>query len=253
MNAFKAQQHRWVKGSIQVARKLLPEIWRSAAPVPVKVEATFHLTSNLAYVVLLLLAFMVYPVVLQRYESRNLLFTVADALLFLTATLSTLVYFGTAQRALRGGWTRRVHFLPFVMALGIGLAVNNTRAVLGALFGSKGSFERTPKFRIAGRDDTWRRKRYRSSVSRWVLLEIALGVYFCWAVVSLFNAGRFASLPFFLLYLFGFLYVGVLSLLHAAGRGSRRAARAAASAASAQPPYSTQGIHGGSVQAPPAR
>jgi hypothetical protein len=218
MNAFKAQQHRWVKGSIQVARKLLPEIWRSGAPVPVKVEATIHLTSNAAYVALLLLAFVIYPVVLQRYESRSLLFTVADALLFLTATLSTLVYFGTAQRALRGGWKRRVHFLPFVMALGIGLAVNNTRAVLGALFGSKGIFERTPKFRIAGRGDTWRRKRYRSAVDGWAVLEVALGAYFCWAVVSLFTAKRFASLPFFLLYLCGFLYVGVLSLVHAAER-----------------------------------
>jgi cellulose synthase/poly-beta-1,6-N-acetylglucosamine synthase-like glycosyltransferase len=218
MNAFKAQQHRWVKGSIQVARKLLPVIWRSEAPAAVKLEATFHLTYNVAYVALLLLALLVYPVVLERYESRSLVFTIADTLLFLTATLSTLLYFGVAQQALRGGWARRLHYLPLVMSLGIGLAVNNSRAVLGGLFGGRGVFERTPKFRIASRGDTWKRKRYRAPVSGWALLEIALGLYFAWAMVSLFRAERFASIPFFLLYLFGFLYVGVLSVAHAASR-----------------------------------
>ncbi|MEK7347938.1 MAG: cellulose synthase family protein [Candidatus Eisenbacteria bacterium] len=218
MNAFKAQQHRWVKGSIQVARKLLPAIWRSPAPLAVKIEATFHLTYNVAYVALLLLSLIVYPVVLERYESRSLLFTVADALLFLTATASTLVYFGVAQNDLRGGWRKRIQYLPFVMALGIGLAVNNTRAVLGALFGTRGAFIRTPKFRIAGRGDSWRRKGYRAPVGGWALLELALGGYFAWAMVSLFHTARFASIPFFLLYLFGFLYVGVLSVAHASTR-----------------------------------
>ena len=218
MNAFKAQQHRWVKGSIQVARKLLPVIWRSPAPLAVKIEATFHLTYNVAYVALLLLSLIVYPVVLERYESRSLLFTIADTLLFLTATVSTLVYFGVAQQDLRGGWMKRIQYLPFVMSLGIGLAVNNTRAVLGALFGTRGGFIRTPKFRIAARGDSWRRKRYRVPVSGWALLELGLGGYFAWAMLSLFQAERFASIPFFLLYFFGFLYVGVLSVAHASVR-----------------------------------
>ncbi|HEU4724903.1 MAG TPA: cellulose synthase family protein [Candidatus Eisenbacteria bacterium] len=218
MNAFKTQQHRWVKGSIQVARKLLPVIWRSPAPLSVKVEATFHLTYNAAYVALLLLSLVVYPVVLERYESRSLLFTIADTLLFLTATASTLVYFGVAQNELRGGWRKRIQYLPFVMSLGIGLAVNNTRAVLGALFGTRGAFIRTPKFRIASRGDSWRRKRYRAPVSGWALLELALGGYFAWAMVSLYHSARFASIPFFFLYLFGFLYVGALSVAHAVSR-----------------------------------
>ena len=218
MNAFKAQQHRWVKGSVQVARKLLPAIWRSGAPLPLKIEATFHLTTNIAYVALLLLSFIVYPVVLERYESRSLLFTVADALLFLVATTSTLLYFGVAQNDLRGGWRRRLHLLPVVMSLGIGLAVNNTRAVLGAVFGRRGAFIRTPKFRIAARGDTWRRKGYRAPVSGWAVLEVGLGLYFAWAMASLVHAERFAPIPFFLLYLVGFLYVGGLSLVHAAAR-----------------------------------
>lgn len=218
MNAFKAQQHRWVKGSIQVARKILPAVWRSSLPARVKWEATFHLTSNAAYVALLLLSAIVYPVVLVRYASKSLLFTIVDAVLFLTATVSVTLYLATAQRALRPDWRRMLGYFPFVMSLGIGLAVNNTRAVLGALFGGSGVFHRTPKFSIERRGDRWRGKRYRAPGSLWALAELSLGLYFAWAMLALVEARLWAPLPFFMLYLFGFLYVGALSLVHASRR-----------------------------------
>lgn len=218
MNAFKAQQHRWVKGSIQVARKILPALWRARLPLAVKVEATFHLTYNVAYVLLLLLSAIVYPVVVARYQSRSLVFTVLDAILFVTATFSVVAYFTTAQRESRADWRGQLRYFPFAMSLGIGLAVNNSRAVLEALFGSRGEFLRTPKFRIEGRKDGWKGKRYRSAVSVWAVVEVSLGIYFAWAMLALVHHRLFAPLPFFLLYLFGFLYVGVLSIVHAARR-----------------------------------
>jgi len=100
----------------------------------------------------------------------------------------------------------------------MGLSVTNTRAVLEALVGHQSPFHRTPKFRIECRGDRWRGKRYRSPLNGWALLEIALGLYFVWTMVSLARARVYAPLPFFLLYLFGFLYVGVLSLVHAQSR-----------------------------------
>jgi cellulose synthase/poly-beta-1,6-N-acetylglucosamine synthase-like glycosyltransferase len=218
MNAFKAQQHRWVKGSIQVARKLLPAIWRSSSPASVKLEATFHLTNNVAYVFLLLLAIIVYPVVLARYEGRNLFFTIADTILLLAATSPVLFYFAYAQRELRPDWIRQLRHLPFVLSLGIGLALNNTRAVLEGLLGPCGAFHRTPKFRLEHSRDRWPRLRYRSPVSVWVLVELGLGVYFAWVMVSLAMMKLYAPLPFFALYLFGFSYVGVVSLAHAVRR-----------------------------------
>jgi len=218
MNAFKAQQHRWVKGSIQVARKLLPEIWRSDAPLGVKVEATFHLTINVPYVLVLLLSLIVYPVVIARYESRSVLFTIADSILLLAATSPVLLYFICAQRESGKHWLRRLRYIPFVLALGIGLAVNNTRAVLEGLRGASGKFHRTPKFQIEGRLGRWGGKRYRAPVSVWALVEIALGCYFAWAMVQSARAGWYAPLPFFFLYFFGFFYVGGLSLTHAARR-----------------------------------
>jgi len=218
MNAFKSQQHRWVKGSVQVARKILPAVWRSSLPARVKWEATFHLTSNAAYVALLLLSAIVYPVVIARYASKSLLFTIVDAVLFLTATVSVTLYLATAQRATRPDWRRMLGYVPFVMSLGIGLAVNNTRAVLGALVGGRGVFHRTPKFSIERRGDGWRGKRYRAPGSLWALVELSFAIYFAWAMFALVNARLWAPLPFFLLYFFGFVYVGALSFVHAARR-----------------------------------
>jgi cellulose synthase/poly-beta-1,6-N-acetylglucosamine synthase-like glycosyltransferase len=215
MNAFKAQQHRWVRGSIQVARKLLPRIWRSEAPLGVKLEATFHLTSNVPYVLLLLLSIIVYPVVLARYSSRSVFFLAADTLLLLAATAPVLAYFAQAER---GPALARLRWVPLVMTLGIGLAVNNTRAVLEGLFCRAGAFHRTPKFRLEERRDRWWGKRYRSSIRFHVLAELALGGYFAWAMLALARAGLWAPLPFFLLYLSGFLYVGGLSVAHASRR-----------------------------------
>ncbi|HEY7727379.1 MAG TPA: glycosyltransferase [Candidatus Eisenbacteria bacterium] len=257
MNAFKAQQYRWVKGSVQVARKLLPLIWRAPIPLPVKLEASIHLTYNLGYVVLLLLAFLLYPVVLVRYESRSLAGVLADTVLYLISTCSVLFYFAYAQRQIRPDWKRRIRDLPFAMSLAIGLAVNNTRAVVEAFAGHPSPFLRTPKFQIERRGDGWRGKRYRAPVSAWALLELLLGLYFAWAVLGLARAGHYAAIPFFLLYLFGFLYVGGLSILHAtAPRGAadrgRRRRTAGTTQAAARPPYSTQGTHAGSRQAPVA-
>jgi len=218
MNAFKAQQHRWVKGSIQVARKLLPAIWRSPVSLAVKVEASFHLTYNLAYVFLLLLSMIVYPVVLARNGSAGATYAIADTVLFLVATGSVVFYFAYAQRETRRDWKAQLRYLPFVMSLGMGLSVTNTRAVIEALVGHRSAFHRTPKFRIERRGDSWRGKRYRAPLRGWALLEIGLGLYFAWTMFTLAHARMYAPLPFFVLYLFGFLYVGVLSLAHARAR-----------------------------------
>lgn len=218
MNAFKAQQHRWVKGSVQVARKLLPAIWRAQIPLPVKLEASIHLTYNVAYVFLLLLAFLVYPVVLARYESRSIAYTIADTTLYLISTCAVVLYFSSAQRQIRSDWKRRMRDLPFAMSLAIGLAVNNSRAVVEALAGHRSPFLRTPKFQIEARGDRWRGKRYRVPISGWAIFEVLLGVYFAWAMVSLAQAKLYGAIPFFLLYLVGFLYVGGLSIVHATVR-----------------------------------
>ena len=64
------------------------------------------------------------------------------------------------------------------MSIGIGLCINNTRAVFEALFNKQSEFARTPKYRIEGDADEWVGKRYRQSVAVQPLIELALGLYF---------------------------------------------------------------------------
>jgi cellulose synthase/poly-beta-1,6-N-acetylglucosamine synthase-like glycosyltransferase len=228
MSAFKAQQFRWAKGSIQVAKKLLPRILRSDATLAQKVEAFFHLTNNFAYPLLLLLSLVLLPNLALRtsHGIRDVL--LIDLPLFFGTTLSIASFYILSQREIAvlraarlGGGARpelaratlaALRRLPLVLSLGIGLCVNQTRAVLEALLGRETEFVRTPKHGIRGKLESWSSKKYRAARSLTPLIEVALAAYFLEAMVIAFRHGHYLSTPFLALFLCGFGYVGVLSV-----------------------------------------
>jgi hypothetical protein len=103
--------------------------------------------------------------------------------------------------------------MPFLISIGIGLCVNNTKAVLEALFDKKTEFARTPKYRIEADGDEWMTKRYRQSVTIQPLIELGLGFYFTATVFYALANGIYGTLPFLVLFQIGFLYTGLLSLV----------------------------------------
>ena len=136
MNSFKSQQHRWAKGSIQTCLKLLPRILRSKQPLGVKVEAFFHLSANFNYLLMSLLSVLMFPAMYVRYNMGWTEMLLIDVPLFAAATLSVCNFYIVSQRELYPDWRSRLKYLPFLMSIGIGLCVNNTRAVLEAIFGT---------------------------------------------------------------------------------------------------------------------
>jgi hypothetical protein len=102
--------------------------------------------------------------------------------------------------------------LPLVMSIGIGLCVNQTRAVLEALFGRETEFVRTPKHGIRGRLEAWSSKKYRAAKSITPFLELGMAAYFAVAMVVALDHGHYLSMPFLALFLCGFGYVGWVSL-----------------------------------------
>jgi hypothetical protein len=110
-------------------------------------------------------------------------------------------------------WTERLKYLPLLMSIGIGLAVNNTKAVLEALFHKPSEFARTPKYHIEGGSDEWIGKKYRQSVAIQPMVELALGMYFTGTVFYALANGIYGTVPFLMLFQVGFLYTGMLSLL----------------------------------------
>jgi cellulose synthase/poly-beta-1,6-N-acetylglucosamine synthase-like glycosyltransferase len=213
MNAFKTQQHRWAKGSIQTARKLLPRILASDLPRAVKIEAFFHLTANLTYPLMILLTVLMPVSMVIRFKHGWYEVLLLDLPFFWAATMSVVMFYVASQREIGMPIWHRLRYLPFIMALGIGLCVNQAKAVLEALVGHETGFTRTPKMGISSTDRTWISKRYRAMTSLQPLLELALGAYLTSAIYFALDKGVWFSLPFLLLFQWGFFYVGVMSLL----------------------------------------
>jgi len=213
MNAFKSQQHRWAKGSIQTCRKLLPQILRSNLPLGVKAEAFFHLTANFNYLLMCVLSVLMAPSMVIRYNMGWYEMLLIDVPLFFAATASVANFYMVCQRELHKDWTTRLKYLPFLMSIGIGLTVNNTRAVLEALFRKETEFARTPKYRIEAQADEWIGKKYRQSVVVQPMIELALGLYFTATVFYALANGIYGTVPFLVLFQIGFLYTGLLSIV----------------------------------------
>jgi cellulose synthase/poly-beta-1,6-N-acetylglucosamine synthase-like glycosyltransferase len=220
MLAFKSQQYRWVKGSVQVAKKLLPTIWASNLPFAKKLESSVHLTHNMTYVLVLALSLCVYPAVLTRLALDLRTSLVLELPLFFFATVSVLLFYGTAMAGAHRKWFSLARYFPAVMSVAIGLSINNTRAILEGIVGRQTPFLRTPKYDIRGRDGTPRGKTYSSRASWTVVLELALAAYFVGILAVVIQQGFLGAVPFVLLFLFGYAYVGLLSL------GGPRAPRA---------------------------
>jgi cellulose synthase/poly-beta-1,6-N-acetylglucosamine synthase-like glycosyltransferase len=213
MNAFKSQQHRWAKGSIQTCRKLLPSILRSDLPFGVKAEAFFHLSANFNYILMCLLSILMFPSMVIRYNMGWYEMILIDVPLFFAATFSFCNFYMVCQRELHTDWVTRLKYVPFLMSVGIGLAVNNTRAVVEALFNKQSEFTRTPKYHIEADNDEWVGKKYRQSVAVQPLIELALGLYFTATVFYALANGIYATIPFLVLFQVGFLYTGLLSIV----------------------------------------
>jgi len=212
-SAFKSQQHRWAKGSIQVMLKILPKLWASNLPLKVKMEASFHLTGNIAYLLMIVNAmFFVIPamVVRQDLDWRLVMFVDGPLFLFLSGTF--IYFYMTAQKVVFKDLAGRGRYIPALMAIGLGLSVNNTRAVIEALLGHQSPFVRTPK---DGGQASATSQDYRLPINVWSFLEIGLGLFYTGAIFWAISSGTWASIPFLVLFQNGFLFMGLKTLLEA--------------------------------------
>jgi hypothetical protein len=201
---------------MQTAKKILPRVLRSNEPAAVKAEAFFHLTANISYPLMVIMSIILLPAMIVRFYQGWFQVLVIDLPLFLASTCSISSFYLAAERALYPKtWKRTFLYLPFVMAVGIGLSVRNARGVLEAIFNVKSEFVRTPKYRVeatANATADWSKKTYRKSAGLQPFAEVALGIYFLLAVVYALQNENYATVPFLLLFVWGYLYTGVMSL-----------------------------------------
>ncbi len=221
INAFRSQQHRWAKGSIQTALKLLPEIMRRPFPLRIKVEAFFHLCSNFAYLLMFIISVLMPFTIYARHQLGWDTLLVLDIPLFLGATFSIVTFYLYSQKEAEGkGWLTRLKFIPLNFALGIGLCVNNSWAVIDALLHEGGDFTRTPKYAVHKKGDSWVDKKYRVHWNWLNLVELALAAHLTGGLYYVLLHRLYFALPYVLLFQVAFLYMG-WSSLHSFFRGSR--------------------------------
>ena len=210
MGAFKSQQHRWAQGSAQTAVKLLPRILRSSLPARVKVESVFHLTANAGYVLMVALSLLIGPAVWYRRGSGAQELALVDLPLIALSLVSIAAFYLVSQREAYGSWLNAVRYLPVLMAVGVGISINNARAVISGLSGRETEFRRTPKYALAA-DGTealaTRKYRSRRGLDSWI--ELALGLYFAGLVLAALADGLWGAVPFLSLFAAGFLYTGI--------------------------------------------
>ena len=211
MAAFKIQQHRWAKGTIQTARKLLRTILQAPLPLRVRCEALVHLSSNLAYPFVLGLAILLPPTIFIRGRSGLTELLLLDLPAFLLSSVSVAAFYLAAEREAHGTVWGRVWRVPLVMSLGIGMAVSQSIAVLEGLFGDDVTFVRTPKAGDVDGEGS-RLPAYLAKVGWSPFVELALAGYLALATALVIERGWYASVPFLMLFGFGFGYVGLLSL-----------------------------------------
>jgi len=214
MTAFKTQQARWAKGLIQTSKKILPQVLKSDVPRHVKLEAWFHLTANLSYPLMIVLSVLLLPAMIIRFYQGWFQMLYIDLPLFMASTFSISSFYLVSQKELfPRTWPRAFLYLPFLMALGIGLTITNTRAVLEALVGKQTAFARTPKYRVESKKDKVGAKKYRKRLGWVPWVELMIGTYFASTVYYAIANENYITVPFLLLFVVGYWYTGLMSLL----------------------------------------
>jgi cellulose synthase/poly-beta-1,6-N-acetylglucosamine synthase-like glycosyltransferase len=215
MTAFKTQQARWAKGLIQTGKKILPRILKSDAPWHTKLEAWYHLTANISYPLMIVLSALLMPAMIIRSWQGLLQMLLIDFPLFIASTMSVSTFYLVSQKELYPkSWYMSILYIPFVMALGgVGLTITNTKAVLEALFGVKSAFARTPKYSVKKKGERSQAKVYRKRLGIVPWIELSIGCYFAWTVYYAISTENYFTVPFLVLFVFGYWYTGLLSLL----------------------------------------
>lgn len=221
MNSFKSQQFRWAKGASQVAKKLLIPILRSKQPFYVKFEAVLHMTNNLNYFLLLIILLLSLPY--QMYVSQNNFnYSILIYLpIFMGTTFNLLFFYWVSQRERKNYVQDREAFSPGkfginmfgLMAIGIGLSINQSLAVCEGFLRFGTDFVRTPKYGMVHAKESWRAKKYRGDKTFWILcLESLMVCYLLITILFTIHVGHYLSLPFLFLFTLGHLYVLTLGL-----------------------------------------
>jgi hypothetical protein len=162
---------------------------------------------------MVVLSLLLMPAMVIRFYQGWFQMLLIDVPLFMASTFSISSFYLVSQKELYPrSWLKTFLYLPFLMALGIGLTVTNSRAVLEALFGIKSAFKRTPKYRVEKKGERALAAKYRKRLGVVPWVELLIGCYFALTIAYAITNENYFTIPFLLLFVLGYWYTGLLSL-----------------------------------------
>ncbi len=218
ITAFKSQQHRWAKGSIQTAKKNLVKLFKSDVSSLIKIQAFLHLTHYMVHPMMLLVVLTSIPMLYTQWFFTQLVYPIIIFTLLCLATCGPSSMYVFSQYILYRNWKGRIKFIPLLMCLGTGIAVNNTKAILEALLNINSGFVRTPKYGIKNKQDRWEGKGYSIPITTISFIEFFMGLYSLTGLLLFLFYDKYFISPFLLIYTAGFFYVFFLSVKHGYGK-----------------------------------
>ena len=235
VSAFRAQQFRWAKGTVQTSRKLMKRVMTSKLTLTQRIEAFFHMTPHFAYPLMVLLSVLLLPALLLMPATNTGTMLLVDLPLCIGTTGSLLAFYAMAESAQGRSRLHALKTLPALLALGAGLAPHLSKAVFEGLRSMSGEFVRTPKH------GELHSTRYRARAEM-PTIEVALALVSFASVVASLETGHWFATPFAMLFTIGYGYVATLVASEQVAR--RRAARMAPASAAREldsvPPAAAQ-------------
>jgi len=212
INSLKNQQFRWTKGAIETAKKLFPRVLKSKMSLKMKLQSFIHLCSNMAYPFILIAGILNLPVTLIKEGGEyDPVFKLMSFFIF--AFISSFMFYLYSQKDVYEDWQKRIILFPVFMMGSMGLSVNNTKAVFEGLINKKSEFVRTPKFKITDDKHTWTDKKYLTKkIPFTTYIEAILALYCFVGVAFSIYYIQIASLPFQLMFSFGYGIIAYLSI-----------------------------------------
>jgi len=220
IGALKTQQFRWTKGAVETGIKMLPKVFNAKLPLKLKLESFVHLSSNIVFPIIVLVAILNVPIVIIKNSVTGLDTYYSLMSIFVLASISTFLFYTFAQKAIHLDWRRRLLLFPIFLAGSMGFAINNTKAVFEALIGKKSEFSRTPKTGIVGKEKVAVKQSGRTKFSFVLLFEILLTLYFIVGIAISIRYLEIAAIPFQLMFLMGFGTVGWMTLKQTLAKSS---------------------------------
>ena len=214
MNGAKRQQFRWAKGSIQCAIKLLGGILlKRKITIDAKLQAFVQLTRHIVFP-LMLIQFLALPILLASNVNLYIVSFLPVVTLVTYVAMGPGAYLFIIRNMYDKNRKEKAIAMPYLIIYSMGMAVNNTIAVIDAMVGKKSEFLRTPKYGIVKNTDDWRTKAYNLPFSKTTLLELFFGIYGIMAILIAIYSRNPIWVPIIALQTMGFLYIACMSFSH---------------------------------------